>query len=128
MAEEVRFVWLEDVRAAIGLRAKLRARRDAWRARRLPGASTDPDAPAVVLFTSGSEGAPKGVVLSHRNLLANCAQIALGDRLPWRRHRVQRHADVPRLRPDRRHDPAAGVRRAHVPLPDAAALPRSCRR
>jgi acyl-[acyl-carrier-protein]-phospholipid O-acyltransferase/long-chain-fatty-acid--[acyl-carrier-protein] ligase len=76
MSQEVRFVWLEDVRASIGLRAKLRAKRDAWRARRLPGATADPDTPAVVLFTSGSEGSPKGVVLSHRNLIANCAQIA----------------------------------------------------
>jgi len=35
----------------------------------------DPEAPAVVLFTSGTEGKPKAVVLSHRALLSNVTQF-----------------------------------------------------
>lgn len=76
MEQHVRFVWLEDVRADLGTMAKLRGWLDSRLARTLPGARVAADAPAVVLFTSGSEGTPKGVVLSHRNILSNIAQIA----------------------------------------------------
>ena len=76
MEGQVRLLWLEDIRAELGLAARLRGMARALRASALPGARVPADAPAVVLFTSGSEGTPKGVVLSHRNILANCAQAA----------------------------------------------------
>jgi len=40
------------------------------------------DQEAALLFTSGSGGEPRGVVLTHRNLLANCAQFGMLSVLP----------------------------------------------
>jgi acyl-[acyl-carrier-protein]-phospholipid O-acyltransferase/long-chain-fatty-acid--[acyl-carrier-protein] ligase len=36
----------------------------------------DPEALATVMFSSGSTGAPKGIMLSHRNVLANVAAVS----------------------------------------------------
>ncbi|MFV2055038.1 MAG: acyl-[ACP]--phospholipid O-acyltransferase [Thiohalomonadales bacterium] len=43
---------------------------------RLFGTHVDISEPAAILFSSGSEGAPKGVVLSHKNLLGNIKQVS----------------------------------------------------
>ncbi|MGI8820025.1 MAG: AMP-binding protein [Chthoniobacterales bacterium] len=49
----------------------------AWLARRLHLAKIGDREEAILLFTSGSSGAPKGVALSHRNILGNVSQFAV---------------------------------------------------
>jgi len=73
--KDLNILYLEDLRAQFGVVDR------AWLigyALHYPRAAMEvnkPDEPAVVLFTSGSEGKPKGVVHSHKSILSNISQI-----------------------------------------------------
>ncbi len=70
-------IYLEDVRVRNSATQKLAAllRHRFALGSGIPTAHLQPDAPALVLFTSGSEGVPKGVELTHTNLIANIHQL-----------------------------------------------------
>ncbi len=72
LEKQVRLVYLEDIRKTISVADKLCGLLN-WNK---PLVARTPDDWGVILFTSGTEGLPKGVVLSHRNMLTNVAQCA----------------------------------------------------
>ncbi len=77
--EGAQFVHLEEITAKISKLAKLGA---LLKVRFMPGsvrrmvADAKPDAIGAILFTSGSEKAPKAVPLTHANILANISSVA----------------------------------------------------
>jgi acyl-[acyl-carrier-protein]-phospholipid O-acyltransferase/long-chain-fatty-acid--[acyl-carrier-protein] ligase len=77
LSKQVNLIYLEDIAAQLTGIDKAKG----WLQSKTCGLwykanRYSPDSPAVVLFTSGSEGTPKGVVLSHANVLANHKQVA----------------------------------------------------
>ena len=129
--EGAEYLFLEDVRAGIG---KLEAALTLLSTYVLPSRllhglpQPDVDAPAVVLFTSGSESTPKAVPLSHRNLVSNLraslerlqagrGDVLLGFLPPFHSFGLLANVLAPVL---------GGIRVAHYPDPtDAAGLVRT---
>ena len=84
----ISLIYLEDVRDGITGFRKFRALlRHVFNPSSASHSSPSADSTAVVVFTSGSEGVPKGVELTHENILANIRQMLAvtdltdGDRL-----------------------------------------------
>ncbi|MBO7605498.1 MAG: AMP-binding protein, partial [Elusimicrobiaceae bacterium] len=75
----LKLVYLEDIKKQITVFDKLLGFIMAYffprRYYKMVRGNVSPKDPAVVLFTSGSEGTPKGVVLTHENIQANRLQL-----------------------------------------------------
>ncbi len=74
LSETCEIIYLEDVREKLSLVDKIFAAVGTFLPS-LVASHTMHSTPAVILFTSGTEGEPKGVALSHMNLLSNVEQV-----------------------------------------------------
>ena len=68
--------YLEDIAPKVTIFDKLKGLLRAYIAPENKAHQSNADEASVILFTSGSEGTPKGVVLSHKNIQANRYQLA----------------------------------------------------
>lgn len=81
-ANAIKIIYLEDLKNNIKLRDKIKGfYQSIMPTYFYQKQKAKAESPAVILFTSGSEGTPKGVVLSHINILSNCFQ--LGSRIDF---------------------------------------------
>jgi acyl-[acyl-carrier-protein]-phospholipid O-acyltransferase / long-chain-fatty-acid--[acyl-carrier-protein] ligase len=78
---QCQFLYMEDWKSNLSKATSLRTLitiliSPAWLLKLLYCKRVDINSPATILFSSGSEGTPKGVMLSHRNIMANLKQIS----------------------------------------------------
>jgi acyl-[acyl-carrier-protein]-phospholipid O-acyltransferase/long-chain-fatty-acid--[acyl-carrier-protein] ligase len=74
-ARGIEFIHLEDIRAKIGGLERFIALMNTYVPCLSPLETRHKNESAVILFTSGSEGVPKAVDLSHRNIISNVRQM-----------------------------------------------------
>ncbi|MCA8960654.1 MAG: MFS transporter [Planctomycetes bacterium] len=66
---------LQEVTTGVKIRATLLALLPGFLLQRLPDVPRDPDQDATIIFSSGSTGMPKGVRLTHHNILSNVRSL-----------------------------------------------------